>query len=459
MSAKTARTVTNLFNLIVIISMMFGPLTALPVQAFTDTDKEDYLPGSTVTVYGDNRDGAGYLPGETVQVTVTQPVSAEPLTCEGVADENGAWSCQLVLSSDPAYAVGLYAYVTLGLTSGVSEPHSFTDAAPPNLENLWQCDPPSVFDPSTYTCVTDGPTGWVTGNNDGPFKEGETIPYRTRMSNLLSSNQYSITIEWDTTKDSKHAIDYLKSYNATILAADPCLSLSGLPGGLCSGAPSTYAIPSDTFMQANSDWIANAGVQDAGVFSMFGGTITGVSAYTTPGSYTGNTSTSITIYFTASSTDIVLAWGGHIGERDDWGQNNSAVAISGSPYHMRILSWYDVTHGATLNVGNTDRSLSTEAVIYPASITIIKQASPEGSTSFPFTASPAPLANFSLVDDGSSDQYARYSPISLTFQTYTVTENTPAGWTFGRHSMQRDQRKWGQPDGQRCASHDCPQGR
>ena len=54
--------------------------------------------------------------------------------------------------------------------------------------------------------------------------------------------------------------------------------------------------------------------------------------------YLGNTKTSITVSFTATSADLVLAWGGHIAERDDWGQDNSAVAISGSPYHMRILS-------------------------------------------------------------------------------------------------------------------------
>jgi hypothetical protein len=34
------------------------------VMAAVWTDKEDYSPGSTVTIAGDNRDGAGYLDGE-----------------------------------------------------------------------------------------------------------------------------------------------------------------------------------------------------------------------------------------------------------------------------------------------------------------------------------------------------------------------------------------------------------
>ena len=66
-------------------------------------------------------------------------------------------------------------------------------------------------------------------------------------------------------------------------------------------------------------------------------------------------------------------------------------------------------------------------MIFPGSITIIKEATPEGSTSFPFTASPSPLANFSLVDNGTSANTKVFSSI-VNFQTYTVTEDTPAGW-------------------------------
>ena len=117
---------------------------------------------------------------------------------------------------------------------------------------------------------------------------------------MVVNDQYSITIKWDTTKDSKHAIDYLKSFNATIHTASACASLTGLPANLCSVAPDTFAIPPDTFMSTSADWIANHGAtnQDPGNFTMFGGDMTSLSAYTTPGAYTGNTSTLITIYFT-----------------------------------------------------------------------------------------------------------------------------------------------------------------
>jgi hypothetical protein len=87
-------------------------------------------------------------------------------------------------------------------------------------------------------------------------------------------------------------------------------------------------------------------------------------------------------------------------------------------------------NGVYVNLGNQDRSLSAAAIALPGSITIIKDATPEGSTSFSFTASPTPLANFSLVDDGTSANTKVFSNIT-TFQTYSISESPPsAGWAF-----------------------------
>ncbi len=90
------------------------------------TDKADYSPGETVTIYGDNSDGAAFLPGESVLVSVIGP-NDYTASCEAVADENGAWSCQVTLWSDER-AVGEYAYTAIGQTSGVSQSGTFTDA-------------------------------------------------------------------------------------------------------------------------------------------------------------------------------------------------------------------------------------------------------------------------------------------------------------------------------------------
>ena len=57
----------------------------------------------------------------------------------------------------------------------------------------------------------------------------------------------------------------------------------------------------------NSDDIA----QIPGVFTMFGGTIDGVSAYNLTGSYAGDSTRSIMVNFTFGATGtVVLAWRG-----------------------------------------------------------------------------------------------------------------------------------------------------
>ncbi|EKD99541.1 MAG: hypothetical protein ACD_22C00235G0001, partial [uncultured bacterium] len=265
--------------------------------------------------------------------------------------------------------------------------------------------------------ANDAPTGWVNGNlgaSKATYYEGDSIPYRMVMDNL-SLASHSLTIEWDTTKSSKHAEDFLTTFDRSVPSANPCVGVSG-----CSSF-STFAIPKDPQVDNGS---GSPITQIPGDFRLYGGNITGVSAYSYDDGvgFVGDKSARITVTFTASVSNPVLAWGGHIAHRSDWGADNSAIAIPGSPYHMRLI---DLDGSG----GNQDRSLSADAVIFPASITIVKEATPEGSTSFPFTASPTPLTNFSLIDNGIAANTSTFSGIT-NFQTYTVTENTPTGWSF-----------------------------
>ena len=137
-------------------------------------------------------------------------------------------------------------------------------------------------------------------------------------------------------KSGKHALDYLTGFDRTETLAmgnNPCSGVAG-----CSlGTFTTFPIPTDPKVTAGFDQIPGNGddiTQIPGNFILFGGTITGVSGYTTTGSYGGDSHTTITVTFTANATNMVLSWGGHIGTRSDWGASNSAVFISGSPHHM-----------------------------------------------------------------------------------------------------------------------------
>src|SRR5207237_9765224 len=147
--------------------------------------------------------------------------------------------------------------------------------------------------------------------------------------------------------------------------------------------------------------VSGAGVTlVGGTFRLYGGTLTAAGTYSLSGTYAGDSSRSITLSFTAAVANPVLAWGGHIATRPDWGVGNSAISITGSPYHMRLL---DIDGSG----GNQDRSLSSDAVIFPSSVTIVKNTS-SGNASFGFTSttsgtgsgSPTVPATFAIQTTG-----------------------------------------------------------
>jgi hypothetical protein len=267
--------------------------------------------------------------------------------------------------------------------------------------------------------------GWQNGNlnhNQAHYLEGQSIPYRLVFSGMVIGSTNTVTIEWDTTENSggNHAIDYLTTFDQTETTADPC---SGVPG--CNLlVKDTFPIPLDANVGSGNDGIpgnADDIVQTPGVFTLFDGMILGVSTYTVTGDYATGSQTSITITFRANSAAPVLAWGGHIATRVDWGIIHSAIAISGSPYHMRVL---DINGSG----GNQDRSLSSSATIFPGQITIIKDARPNTGQIFGFVATGPDVSNFSLVDDGSGIGNSQLFANLTNFGTangVTVTENMP----------------------------------
>jgi hypothetical protein len=282
---------------------------------------------------------------------------------------------------------------------------------------LDQCANGSLTNPDTTPCLTTG-SEWVNGNlgsSKAHYSEGDSVPYRFTFANLGLAS-HTVTLEWDTTKSGKHALDYITTWNRTVTDSNPCVGVSGCTLG--SGNP--FPIPVDP-------QVTGGGVtQVAGNFTIFGGTITNVSAYSYangPG-FAGDKSARLTVTFTPSVANPVLAWGGHIATRPDWGIGNSAVAISGSPYHMRLI---DLDGSG----GNQDRSLSADAVTFPGSITIIKDADPNDAQDFAFTTTGGlPDTTFSLDDDSDStlSNTKVFSNIT-TFGSYTVEETTVSGWT------------------------------
>ena len=74
------------------------------------------------------------------------------------------------------------------------------------------------------------------GASKSSYFEGDSIPYRMTFDNL-SLASHTVTIEWDTTKSDKHAIDYLTSFNQSV---HPLASSSNGMVGVSSGSRNSH---------------------------------------------------------------------------------------------------------------------------------------------------------------------------------------------------------------------------
>ena len=303
-----------------------------------------------------------------------------------------------------------------------------TQAAAASLE---QCR--NGAEGSPVGCVAiGGNEGWVTGNAgaaNSHWAETQYLPYRMLFSGLSTSGSHTVIIGYDVLKNGVHAIDYLGTYNITETTANACVGVSGCNSGLPNG-DSQFPIPVDPDVAAFAPPLVV--MPNTGKFTMWGGNITAVA-------YVGTTHVGeerqIVVEFTANVANPVLAWGGHIAWRGDWGNGNSAGGITGSPYHMRLI---DLDGQG----GNQDRSLSADAVDATGTVTIIKEVRVNGTGTssnqlFTFTN---PSSNFNgglqfqLQDndnnnDGDKDTLGPI-PVTNFNDPITVTEAATPGWTI-----------------------------
>lgn len=328
---------------------------------------------------------------------------------------------------------------SLFLLSAAAIVNSTVDAAPKPTVNIDQCQN------SSSVCDTASAGKWTNGNlgqNNSNYPEGTSVPFRAVMKNLVVDATYSLTLEWDTTVNGgKHGYDYLTTYNRTVAAADPCAGVT------CSGPTNTLAIPTDPN-------VSGAGVtQIAGqVFTLNGGLFpanaasiantgnlcatdpcniaTNPSAYTLSDPYTQNSATRIKLYFTAKATSAVLAWGGHVATQADWGAGMSAVDISGSPYHMMLLSFL-CSNNSNCGTGRQDLSMSSSAVAPVVTTTTI----PETTTTVPETTTTEPETTTTV---GETTTTLGETTTTLAGTTTTITSDTsPAEFpTTGSNSDQ-----------------------
>ena len=230
---------------------------------------------------------------------------------------------------------------------------------------------------------------YVNGNagaSTAHYVEGMSISYRSLLTGLTVGQQYEYTLEYDTRQGSKQAIDYLTHYQRlephspfghTAEVINPRIYI--LNGkeyqiGLSAGTnPNTFPIPAPattgTPVAGQPLTSFNALPAAEKLMTIYNGTISSI-VYAAQGTLANAAAaSSIRIRFQAAKDSVVLAWGGHIASRLDWGfvggVPRSAGGISGSSYHMRHLSMRTFPGLVNIPLGNQDRSLSAAAVIPP----------------------------------------------------------------------------------------------
>ncbi|HEX6647940.1 MAG TPA: hypothetical protein VF075_00325, partial [Pyrinomonadaceae bacterium] len=395
------------------------------------TDRPNYFPGETALITG-----SGFSPGEVVTLQVRHADD----TAEGgaghepwsvVADSFGNFTSSWFVDPDDS-AGSTFLLTATGNSSGLVAETTFTDGS----ANLDGCANGDFGAPELCTGAN-----WENGNlNAGKshYFEGNSVPYRTIFENLTVGNTYTITIEYDTTQGGDHAFDYLTSFDRTepTPGNNPCTrKVGGIVETICDPNVSvTTPIPVDPNVTAGQDGnpltLGDNITQIPGVFTLFNGNALSVlnpgSAYTLSGTYAGNSSTSLKVQFTATSDIAVLAWGAHISTRQNWGPANSAIAINGSPYHIRLTQIACSGAGEQCNVGNQDHQLAAGAVFFPIQLTIIKETNPDDAQvkQFNYTTSGNNLSAFSLTPpNGTTPAQTQFSLLDLTQRT--VTESDP----------------------------------
>ncbi|MGV3585866.1 MAG: T9SS type A sorting domain-containing protein [Adhaeribacter sp.] len=277
------------------------------------------------------------------------------------------------------------------------------------------------------------------GNQTAHYAEGHSIGYRALLTGLPVGETVTLTLGYDITHSSKNAIDFLTHYDRlqphgqffhTQEVVNPTLGTSFANGAT---TPTTIEIPrpyngNPTPAGDAYDDIA----ADKRVMTMWGGNLTGI-AYVSPFANTSlaQAEQRLTVTFEVTSASAVLAWGGHIASRLDWGFTTggvplSAGGISGSPYHMRLIGW------TLSNLGQQDRSLSAQAVVPPPGCALTGTAAVcanpiNGTTTYQYaTTEVADTYNWTLTNSGGANAFFDPPP-STTSNNVTVNPGTNAG--------------------------------
>lgn len=337
------------------------------------TDKGDYHPGETATIFG-----RFFTPVKDFVLKIFGSDENDQNYTETnetvTTDDAGSFSFNYVLDAiyRPFYRVA----VSTPEGAVVAETY-FRDSS---LGTYDQCSN------DLGDGYVSGDTGcrWTNGNiqaNNSVYHEGDSTVQRLSMDGYAPGSSHTVTFKYGTTKGGSHAYDYLTTWDASenwVTVADRCQDISG-----CTTAAETQlAMQNDPNV---TDTIEPAAAGRS--FTMRGGSITAVSVPAiVSGTYAGDSETAVTVTFTVAnsgsmcsvkqgitSCSIALWFGAHVARGEEWTLFNGtsgAGSIPGSPYHVAL----DKEDGTS--IGQRDNQMQSAAIVevpLEGSITIVKQ--------------------------------------------------------------------------------------
>jgi hypothetical protein len=324
--------------------------------------------------------------------------------------------------------LGLSIFVAVLVTGGTVFAAPSTDAS---VSDYSQCanDKP----PSTSTAC---PSKWINGilnANNSHYHEDQVTPQRLFVDlprNGPAAGRTIILKYLDRKGQGgvgNHAYDSLGQWNYTQTTADRCQDVT--PANCPGGLESTFTIPSDTTAVADSngspgDSTANHELPAANRYmSMFGGTITGISAPIHDNANgSGDDYAQVTVTYSVTSTPakVELLFGGHLaasaGPRG-WGSNVGASFINGGPYHIKLIQL------DSSSIGNRDNQIQSSAILPQGTqIQTALHETNSGGTDTGNTQDPTTQTGITvnLPSDGSGSYVQDYATVSPSGSTGTV---------------------------------------
>ena len=388
------------------------------------TDKSDYAPWETVTIYG-----SGFNPNTNIDIAIIRPDSVVD-TGSTMSDAFRGFTYYYVMNG----IVGTYTFTA---TDGVnSATTTFTDSVDfrqyANDLDLW-----------IYSILQSGKS---------TYYEGMSVPQRIVFVDVASTSGdvHTLTLSHEATKGGTHAYDWLTGWNQ---GNDPPLGYTPWGGNIGPKANAAMCqalhakttpfeiyvdVPDDPFISKDDStqdridayeaaW-GNRQIRICGNQPIASASFTAIYHDVTNGGDTGDSFIHYTLTWTSASDQILIELAGHLAMSGNpavnpiaWGVGLGSSQISGGPYHFKLFA----LDGHSL--GSQDNQIMGAGILLAkGTITVVKNAVPDNPQDFSFTTDLGPSF---ILDDDADATYSNTKVFNdVDAGSYYVTETVPLWW-------------------------------